>query len=500
MKRILFLISIIGSISLNAQTGIGTTTPNASAKLDVYSDNKGFLPPRITLTSVSDASTIPTPAVGLLVYNTGNNINLAAGYYYWNGSNWATIATASSPNQTVDYVSTSLSSNIYAVGNNTDIKFQQLNGGTIPYNTLTGVYTLSANKTYMLQASLRISSASVDGAYLAYTWVDAITNIELVTNSQALSSSKTSTASFGSKNNVQIIYTPTTNQNVKIRTIEATGTQTIWLGTATIIQIGSSAIVNPWVLSGNDVYNTSGKVGIGTNTPDASAIVDINSTTQGITIPSMTTAQRIAIASPKLGLQVFDLTTKSVWYFDGTSWNNTVTVASYGDIKTGIQSSDHNGWIKLDGRLKSTLTMTQQAQATALGFGTNLPDATNAFLVQNGSTLASISSSNTKTIIQANLPNVTLGGNTNINGSHVHTINVNNNNVLTVSGGNVTAMKEANNNWTSGIVESNANVIASAGNHSHTITTNSINGGVSQTPLDITPKSLSVNTFIYLGN
>jgi hypothetical protein len=93
MKKILFLILI--SVSVFAQTGIGTTTPNPSAKLDVYSTNKGFLPPRVTLTSVTDASTITSPAEGLLVYNVGS-VGLQAGYYYWNGGNWATIATATS--------------------------------------------------------------------------------------------------------------------------------------------------------------------------------------------------------------------------------------------------------------------------------------------------------------------------------------------------------------------------------------------------------------------
>jgi len=94
MKRIIFLFLLI-STSVFAQTGIGTTTPNASAKLDVYSTNKGFLPPRVTLTSTTDASTIASPAEGLLVYNLGS-VGLQAGYYFWNGANWATIATATS--------------------------------------------------------------------------------------------------------------------------------------------------------------------------------------------------------------------------------------------------------------------------------------------------------------------------------------------------------------------------------------------------------------------
>ena len=83
MKKVLFFFLI--SVHLYAQTGIGTTTPEASAKLDVTSSNKGFLPPRVTLTSCTDNTTIPNPATGLLVYNTGNNVGLVAGYYYWNG-------------------------------------------------------------------------------------------------------------------------------------------------------------------------------------------------------------------------------------------------------------------------------------------------------------------------------------------------------------------------------------------------------------------------------
>ena len=94
MRKWLLLLFLI-SLQSNAQTGIGTTTPNASAKLDVYATNKGFLPPRVTLTSATDATTIASPAEGLLVYNLGS-VGLQAGYYYWNGASWATIATATS--------------------------------------------------------------------------------------------------------------------------------------------------------------------------------------------------------------------------------------------------------------------------------------------------------------------------------------------------------------------------------------------------------------------
>jgi len=63
-------------------------------------------------------------------------------------------------------------------------------------------------------------------------------------------------------------------------------------------------------------------VGLGTETPNASAIFDISSTDKGILVPRMTTAQRTAIAAPATGLLVFDLTTGSFWYYNNMAWTN----------------------------------------------------------------------------------------------------------------------------------------------------------------------------------
>jgi hypothetical protein len=51
--------------------------------------------------------------------------------------------------------------------------------------------------------------------------------------------------------------------------------------------------------------STFAQVGIGTNTPDASSILDITSTTGGLLTPRMTAAQRDAIATPSQGLIIF---------------------------------------------------------------------------------------------------------------------------------------------------------------------------------------------------
>jgi hypothetical protein len=90
-KSFTIILLLLASYTF-AQTGIGTSTPHASAKLHVSATDKGFLPPRVTLIDATDATTIPSPAEGLLVYNLGS-VGLQAGYYYWNGANWATMAT-----------------------------------------------------------------------------------------------------------------------------------------------------------------------------------------------------------------------------------------------------------------------------------------------------------------------------------------------------------------------------------------------------------------------
>ena len=70
IRQVLLIVGLISSVPIFAQTGIGTTTPHASAKLDVSATNKGFLPPRIALLSITDVATIASPATGLIIYNT----------------------------------------------------------------------------------------------------------------------------------------------------------------------------------------------------------------------------------------------------------------------------------------------------------------------------------------------------------------------------------------------------------------------------------------------
>ncbi|MFZ9145958.1 MAG: hypothetical protein ACO21H_01800 [Sediminibacterium sp.] len=66
-KVFLILLSFFISIQVYGQTGIGTTTPNASAKLEIAATDKGLLIPRMTSTQKGN---ITSPANGLLIYQT----------------------------------------------------------------------------------------------------------------------------------------------------------------------------------------------------------------------------------------------------------------------------------------------------------------------------------------------------------------------------------------------------------------------------------------------
>jgi hypothetical protein len=64
--------------------------------------------------------------------------------------------------------------------------------------------------------------------------------------------------------------------------------------------------------------NPTGNVGIGTENPQA--LLDVQSTTNGVAFPRMTTAQKTAIVSPIEGLEVYDINLKQKSFYNGTTW------------------------------------------------------------------------------------------------------------------------------------------------------------------------------------
>lgn len=107
MMKFLFylLITLLSTSTFHAQVGIGTTTPDASAQLEVESSEKGFLPPRM---SQIERDQIDNPAEGLMIYNlTTNQLN------FYNATEWMNLdgssAASTEPNPPI--IGTAVASN-----------------------------------------------------------------------------------------------------------------------------------------------------------------------------------------------------------------------------------------------------------------------------------------------------------------------------------------------------------------------------------------------------
>ena len=105
MKRKIFLMSLLFLLHLkvNAQVGIGTSSPNASSQLDVLANNKGILIPRVALTSTRDVTTISNGNVNsLLVFNTQTVSDIIPGYYYWYNNKWIRLGVEGNITNLID--------------------------------------------------------------------------------------------------------------------------------------------------------------------------------------------------------------------------------------------------------------------------------------------------------------------------------------------------------------------------------------------------------------
>ncbi len=324
------------SSHLKAQTGIGTTAPNASAKLDVYSTNKGFLPPRISLTGVLDVSTIANPATGLVIYNnatagiTPNNV--IPGYYYYDGTKWNQLVDQSSLNAFSGYVPN------YAQSNASSITKSAV-GDIVVSQSIT-----SAGRP------IQIIATGDANPQAAGSWCQ----LQLYRDGTAIGK-KVQVESSASNENVpyclNFIDNPTTGTytySVKITAIynsfqfgEADGNQLTLLElgawSAGTMPVSKGGTGNTSFTAGSVMFSdgtnitqdnanlfwddTNNKLGIGTSSPNASAILDVSSTTKGVAFPRMTIAQRNAIVSPTLGLLIYQTDASTgFYYYNGNSW------------------------------------------------------------------------------------------------------------------------------------------------------------------------------------
>lgn len=136
-------LSLLTGFAAQAQVGVGTTTPHTSSALDIASDSKGVLVPRLTLLQ---RNAIAGPANGLLIYQTDDT----PGFYFYTGSQWQRLAnTGDAAGTYVDLTTAQTISGSKAFSS--DLVVQGLTvgrgNGAVANNTAFGSGSLSVNTT-----------------------------------------------------------------------------------------------------------------------------------------------------------------------------------------------------------------------------------------------------------------------------------------------------------------------------------------------------------------
>jgi hypothetical protein len=201
IKTLLLAIATIFATTVtNAQAnvGIGTPTPDASAKLDVTSINQGILVPRMTTAARTG---IASPAKGLMVYDS-----TVKAFYYHDGTGWGAVGAdlpaqtgnsgkylttdgtnaswVAAPGATLQLVATKSSGSQTlspANGTNTGDLVTFNNVVTTPtsgtYSTSTNTYTATVAGLYYIQVSTRCDdNATPSNTLNQFLYVDVNNN------------------------------------------------------------------------------------------------------------------------------------------------------------------------------------------------------------------------------------------------------------------------------------------------------------------------------------
>jgi len=209
MKKRVFTLILLFFLTFNNifsqdNVGIGTTTPDPSAILDLSSNNKGLLIPRVTLNDHTTPAPITNPATGLLIYNY--NGSEPHGFWYWDGSQWVQVGTGSSSGGgTLD--------DAYNFGGSGAGRIINANNGAVEINMTTSALNTEA---LTITASNGSTSAPSSGIYITNSGIGGGIYSENTNSSNPYNSIQGSTNSTNPYTSAIAGYYDGTSQGVGI--------------------------------------------------------------------------------------------------------------------------------------------------------------------------------------------------------------------------------------------------------------------------------------------
>jgi Collagen triple helix repeat (20 copies) len=273
-STVLFIWLLSGAeIQAQNNVGIGTTTPNAKAVLELKATDKGFLAPRMN-TPQMNAIAVTAAESALLIYNTDS-----ACYHFYNGTSWKNLCVASGGGTDTAAINKAIKN--YLASHATTI-INILNADTSIFNVATinqatiNLLTVDTSITNVaIINNANINNLTADTSILNYANINnatidtSITNVALINNANINNlTADSSTLNYANINNANInnltadtsILNYANINNATIDSVQANyinGNQgnfnTLNVGGQNIMQTMTDSIAaQAWLLKGNN--------------------------------------------------------------------------------------------------------------------------------------------------------------------------------------------------------------------------------------------------------
>lgn len=179
MKKYLLLACLLPLAVGHAQVGIGSNAVSFddSEILRIASQNKGVLLPNVSISDLTKAAPVTSPANSLMVYNT--NGNTGKGFYYWLNNRWNPLLDTTNIYKYLGIVRSESAVSTSGVNDNTPITGVSYTMGEAPsahqWQLIPGL-----SKTISLYSSenavsvsgsgiAQVNSAATDDTFLSYS-------------------------------------------------------------------------------------------------------------------------------------------------------------------------------------------------------------------------------------------------------------------------------------------------------------------------------------------
>ncbi len=308
-------------MNTNGQLGIGTAAPSASALVEMNSTTRGFLMPRMTS---AQRSGIGAPVEGLMVWDTDTT-----SMHMYNGTIWQDSAAGGPSGSFNGDGSLPMTGQFRAAASS---------GSASPAisfdgDTDTGMFSPSPNKIgFSVNGLQEVAISAVSGAnnpVLTFkgdygtgftTSVSPSASIDLIVSNQLIAEFSHQGIAVSSSNaGPHYSFISDHDSGMSSYGYGELGFATNNIERVRLRGNGSLQITPSGIASGSA----------------SSAALEINSTTQGLLLPRMTSGQRTGIGAPVEGLIVWDTTTQSLHTYNGSVWMDSAGGGPSGSFSDG---------------------------------------------------------------------------------------------------------------------------------------------------------------------